>query len=55
MQRMTGGKAVVESLKREGVEFVFGVPGVQIMHIFDAFYGESEIRLLTVRHEQSTI
>jgi acetolactate synthase-1/2/3 large subunit len=52
---MTGGKAVVESLKREGVEFVFGVPGVQIMHIFDAFYGEPEIRLLTVRHEQSTI
>ena len=55
MQRMTGGKAVGESLKREGVEFVFGVPGVQIMHIFDAFYGEPEIRLLTVRHEQSTI
>lgn len=52
---MTGGKAVVESLKREGVEFVFAVPGVQIMHIFDAFYGEPEIRLLTVRHEQSTI
>ncbi|MCJ7786586.1 MAG: thiamine pyrophosphate-binding protein, partial [Desulfobacterales bacterium] len=55
MQRMTGGKAVVESLKREGVEFVFGVPGVQIMHIFDAFYGEPEIRLLTVRHEQTAI
>ena len=52
---MTGGKAVVESLKQEGVEFVFAVPGVQIMHIFDAFYGEPEIRLLTVRHEQSTI
>lgn len=54
-QRMTGGKAVVESLKREGVEFVFGVPGVQIMHIFDAFYGEPEIRLITVRHEQTTV
>lgn len=55
MPRMTGGKAVVESLKREGVEFVFGVPGVQIMHIFDAFYGEPGIRLLTVRHEQTAI
>ena len=55
MPRMTGGQAVVESLKREGVEFVFGVPGVQIMHIFDAFYGEPEIRLITVRHEQSTV
>jgi len=55
MPRMTGGQAVVESLKREVVEFVFGVPGVQIMHIFDAFYGEPEIRLITVRHEQSTV
>ena len=55
MQRMTGGRAVVESLKREGVEVVFGVPGVQIMHIFDALYGEPEIRLITVRHEQTTI
>jgi thiamine pyrophosphate-dependent acetolactate synthase large subunit-like protein len=54
-QRMTGGKAVVESLKREGVDFVFGVPGVQIMHIFDAFYGEPEIQILTVRHEQSAV
>jgi len=52
---MTGGKAVVESLKREGVEIVFGLPGVQIMSIFDAFYGERDIRLITVRHEQSAI
>jgi acetolactate synthase-1/2/3 large subunit len=52
---MTGGKAVVESLKREGVEVVFGVPGVQIMHIFNAFYGEPEIRLITSRHEQTTV
>ena len=55
MPRMTGGQAVVESLKREGVEYVFGVPGVQIMHIFDAFYGEPDMRLITVRHEQTTI
>jgi acetolactate synthase-1/2/3 large subunit len=50
---MTGGKAVVESLKREGVETVFGLPGVQIMSVFDAFYGERDIGLITVRHEQS--
>ncbi|MBU1208828.1 MAG: thiamine pyrophosphate-binding protein [Proteobacteria bacterium] len=55
MSLMTGGKAVVESLKREGVEIVFGLPGVQIMSIFDAFYGERDIRLITVRHEQSAI
>jgi acetolactate synthase-1/2/3 large subunit len=55
MPLMTGGKAVVESLKREGVEIVFGLPGVQIMSIFDAFYGERDIRLITVRHEQSAV
>ena len=55
MPLMTGGKAVVESLKREGVEIVFGLPGVQIMSILDAFYGEQDIRLITVRHEQSAI
>ncbi len=53
MPLMTGGKAVVESLRREGVEMVFGLPGVQIMSIFDAFYGERDLRLITVRHEQS--
>ena len=55
MPQMTGGKAVVESLKREGVEVVFAVPGVQIMHIFDALYGEPGIRLITARHEQTTV
>ena len=55
MPLMTGGKAVVESLKREGVEMVFGLPGVQIMSIFDAFYGERDVRLITVRHEQSAV
>ncbi len=55
MPKMTGGKAVVEALKREGVEIVFGLPGVQIMAIFDAFYGEADIKLITVRHEQTAV
>jgi len=55
MLRMTGGKAVVESLKQEGVECIFALPGVQIMHIFDALYGEPEIRLITSRHEQTVV
>jgi acetolactate synthase-1/2/3 large subunit len=52
---MTGGQAVVESLKREGVEYLISIPGVQIMSIFDALFGEQSLRLITVRHEQSTI
>jgi acetolactate synthase-1/2/3 large subunit len=53
MKRITGGEAVVQALKSEGVEVVFGLPGVQIMSIFDAFYGEPGIRVITVRHEQT--
>ncbi len=55
MARMRGGQAVVEALKREGVECLFAVPGVQIMDIFDALYGDPDIRLFTVRHEQGAI
>jgi len=55
MPSVTGGEAVVESLKREGVEYLISVPGVQIMAVFDALYGEKDLRLITVRHEQSTI
>src|SRR5262249_53948531 len=54
MAQMTGGEAVVQALRHEGVEVVFGLPGVQIMGIYDAFYGQSDIRLMTVRHEQTT-
>jgi acetolactate synthase-1/2/3 large subunit len=54
MAQMTGGAAVIQALRHEGVEVVFGLPGVQIMHIYDAFYGQPDIRVLTVRHEQTT-
>jgi acetolactate synthase-1/2/3 large subunit len=54
MTQMTGGQAVVQALQREGVECVFGLPGVQIMGIYDAFYGQSDVKLITVRHEQTT-
>jgi acetolactate synthase-1/2/3 large subunit len=54
MAQMTGGQAVVQALQREGVEWVFGLPGVQIMGIYDGFYGQSEVKLITVRHEQTT-
>lgn len=54
MAQMTGSEAVVRALQQEGVEIVFGVPGVQIMGIYDAFHGQEAVRLMTVRHEQTT-
>ncbi|PLR83274.1 acetolactate synthase [Bacillus canaveralius] len=49
---MNGAQAVIETLKREGVKYVFGLPGTTIMHLIDALYDEKEIRYITVRHEQ---
>ena len=37
MPRMTGGEAIVDSLLRHGIDTVFGLPGVQIYGLFDAF------------------
>jgi acetolactate synthase-1/2/3 large subunit len=54
MPVMTGAQALVRSLAREGVEVVFGLPGVQIMDALDALYHEPGIRLVVVRHEQAT-
>ncbi len=53
MPNMTGAQALIQSLVREGVEVVFGLPGVQIMEAYNAFYDQPGIRLITVRHEQS--
>ena len=53
MAQMSAAQALVKSLAREGVETVFGLPGVQIMDIYDAFYEEPSIRLITTRHEQT--
>ncbi|MBI2911631.1 MAG: thiamine pyrophosphate-binding protein [Chloroflexi bacterium] len=48
----SGGQAVVASLAAHSVDVVFGLPGVQIMHLLDAFHGRREPRLITTRHEQ---
>ena len=48
---MTGAEAVLESLKREGVDVVFGLPGGVLLPLYDAIY-HSEIRHILVRHEQ---
>ena len=54
MVKMSGGEALVKSLVREGVEVVFGLPGVQIYGIIAALRDEPGIRMITTRHEQAT-
>jgi acetolactate synthase-1/2/3 large subunit len=53
MARMTGGSALVEMLRRHGVDTVFALPGVQNDALFVAFYDAGEaLRVIHTRHEQ---
>jgi acetolactate synthase-1/2/3 large subunit len=49
---MTGSKALLDCLKRQGVQVIFGYPGGAVIPIYDAIYEEDEIRHILVRHEQ---
>lgn len=53
MAVMTGAQAFVQSLKHNGIDTLFGLPGVQLDYIFDALYQErNAIRVINSRHEQ---
>ena len=53
MTRMTGGAALVEMLRRHGVDTIFALPGVQNDALFVAFYDAGEaLRVIHTRHEQ---
>lgn len=55
MPELTGGQALVAQLLREGIEVVFGLPGVQLDWIFDALYNvRDQVRVIHTRHEQAT-
>ena len=53
MPTMSGGEALVQSLVREGVEYVFGIPGIQMYGIVAAIRDEPSIQLISTRHEQA--
>ena len=49
--KLTGAQILIESLKREGVEVMFGYPGGQVLPIFDKLY-DADIKFILTRHEQ---
>src|SRR5712691_2852306 len=52
MRRMTGGRAVVEALRVEGIEHVFGIVGTHSVHLFDGLFDEPALHAVSPRHEQ---
>ena len=52
MVEMTGAKALILALEKEGTDIVFGLPGGANLPIYDALVG-ANLRHVLVRHEQS--
>jgi len=50
---MTGAEILIDALKREGVDLLFGYPGGVVIPIFDALYRTRDIRVILTRHEQA--
>ncbi len=53
MELLSGGEMLVRSLHEEGVEYVYGYPGGSLLHVYDAFYKQSAVKHVLVRHEQA--
>ncbi|WP_319561280.1 biosynthetic-type acetolactate synthase large subunit [Marispirochaeta sp.] len=52
---MKGTEVIVEALKKEKVEMVFGYPGGAVIPLFDQLYEETAIRVVLTRHEQAAV
>ncbi len=52
---MTGAKMVVQALKDQGVEVIFGYPGGAVLPIYDEIFQQNDIRHILVRHEQGAV
>ena len=51
-RQMTGAEMVVQALRDQGVDTVFGYPGGAVLPIYDALFQQNDIRHILVRHEQ---
>ena len=52
---LSGAEIVVQFLKDEGVEHVFGYPGGAVLHIYDAIFRQEDVKHILVRHEQGAV
>ncbi len=50
---LSGAQIVVQSLKDEGVEYIFGYPGGAVLHLYDAIFQQEDVKHILVRHEQA--
>ena len=49
---LSGSEIIIQFLKDEGVEHLFGYPGGAVLHIYDALQKQDSVKHILVRHEQ---
>lgn len=54
-EQLTGSQIVIEALKRENTDVVFGYPGGAIMNVYDEIYKQDHFQHILVKHEQAAI
>lgn len=54
-RQMTGANMLVQCLKDQGVDVVFGYPGGAVLPIYDAIFQQNDIKHILVRHEQGAL
>lgn len=52
---ISGAEIILKSLDDLGVEVIFGYPGGAVLPIYDAIFGQNNIRHVLVRHEQAAV
>lgn len=50
--QMTGAEIVLQALRDNGVQHIFGYPGAAVLPIYDELFQQEDIRHILVRHEQ---
>ncbi len=53
--KLTGSQIFIESLKKEDVEYIFGIPGGAIIDLHDELYKQKDVKFVLTRHEQAAV
>lgn len=54
-QQMTGSEIVIQALKDQGVDVMFGLPGGVLLPLYDALFKQNGLRHILVKHEQAAV
>lgn len=54
-KKLTGSEIVIQALKDQGVDVMFGLPGGVLLPLYDALFKQNELRHILVKHEQAAV